>query len=217
MASRLPRSCLRQISCDCSTRRCGWPKLGYYDLGVAYERGYGSAHQDKGIAWAYYLKAAELGSPEAQMALAEAYQHANRRDAEQAMIMCAYQQGHGPAAHRLGINAELSKNFAAALEYYQAGTKFGNQRSAATLMLLFDTDKWSRREKADQIALKAVGVLPDAQRSERYEQISDALDINPDLKLARLDEVLPLPPAELPAWRSIHDAIEPEPDAPPAY
>jgi len=38
---------------------------GYYDLGVAYEHGYGGAVQDDQIAWAYYLKAAELGSPEA--------------------------------------------------------------------------------------------------------------------------------------------------------
>ena len=190
---------------------------GYYDLGVAHEHGYGGATRDEQIAWAYYLKAAELGSPEAQMTLASAYLKAERRDAEEAMVMCAYRQGHGPAAYDLGMSAKLRKNFRAALEYYQAGTRFGNEPSAAALMLMFDTKKWSLREKQDQVALKELEILPDPERKSRYKQIDQALDINPDLKLARLNQVLPLPPAELPAWNGIQDAIEPEPDGPPSY
>ena len=190
---------------------------GYYDLGVAYEHGYGDAAQDEQIAWAYYLKAAELGSPEAQMALASAYLKAERDDAEEAIVTCAYKQEHGPAAYKLGSYAKLRKNFGAALEYYQAGTKFGSEPSAAALMFMFDTEKWSSREKQDQAALRELGILPDPERKRRYKQIDQALDINPDLKLARLDQVLPLPPAELPAWNGIQDAIEPEPDGPPSY
>jgi TPR repeat protein len=190
---------------------------GYYDLGVAHEHGYGGAAQDEQIAWAYYRKAAELGSPDAQMALASAYLKAERRDAEEAMLMCAYRQGHGPAAHDLGVNAEIFKHFAAALEYYQAAIRFGSKPSAAALMLLFDTKDWSLREKQDQVALKALEILPDPERSTRYEQIDQALDLNPDLKLTRLDQVLPLPPAKLPAWQGVQDAIEPEPDGPPTY
>jgi len=190
---------------------------GYYDLGVAYEHGYGDAAQDEQIAWAYYLKAAELGSPEAQMALASAYLKAGRDDAEEAIVTCAYKQEHGPAAYKLGSYAKLRKNFGAALEYYQAGTKFGSEPSAAALMFMFDTEKWSSREKQDQVALRELGILPDPERKRRYKQIDQALDINPDLKLARLDQVLPLPPAELPAWNGIQDAIEPEPDGPPSY
>jgi TPR repeat protein len=52
--------------------RAGQP-WGLYDLGVAYEYGYGGVPYDKDLAWAYYLRAAQLGSPEAQMALASAY------------------------------------------------------------------------------------------------------------------------------------------------
>jgi TPR repeat protein len=190
---------------------------GYYDLGVAHEHGYGDAAQDAQIAWAYYRKAAEVGSPEAQMALASAYVKIKRWDAEEAMVMCAYKQGHGPAAYDLGINAELRKNFAAMLEYYQAGTRFGSKRSAVGLRLMFDTKEWSMRDKPDQNALKQLGVLPDPERERRYDQIADALDLNPDLKLTRLDHVLPLPPAELPMWQGVQDAIEPEPDGPPIY
>jgi len=189
----------------------------YYDLGVAHEHGYGGAAQDEQIAWAYYLKAAQLGSPEAQMALASAYLKAERDDAEEAIVMCAYKQEHGPAAYKLGSYAKLRKNFGAALEYYQAGTKFGSEPSAAALMFMFDTEKWNSREKQDQAALRELGILPDLERKRRYKQIDQALDINPDLKLARLNQVLPLPPAELPAWKGIQDAIEPDPEGPPSY
>jgi hypothetical protein len=190
---------------------------GYYDLGVAHEHGYGGAAQDAHIAWAYYRKAAELGSPEAQMALASAYLKAKRHDADAEMVMCAYRQGHGPAAYKLGIRADMLKNFTAALEYHQAGVRFGSKDSAVALMLLFDTKDWSLRDKQDQVALKELAILPDSEREDRYDQISDALDLNPDLKLTRLDQVLPLPPAELPAWQGVQDAIEPEPDGPPSY
>jgi TPR repeat protein len=190
---------------------------GYYDLGVAHEHGYGGAVQDEQIAWAYYLKAAELGSPEAQMALASAYVKNKRWDAEEAMVMCAYKQGHGPAAYDLGINADLRKNFAAVLEYQQAGTKFGDKRSAAALMFTFDPEEWNSRDKQEQTAFKELNILPDPDRKSRYKEIFRALDINSDLKLNRLDLVLPLPPAELPAWNGIQDAIEPESDGPPSY
>ncbi|MET0266127.1 MAG: contractile injection system protein, VgrG/Pvc8 family, partial [Duganella sp.] len=55
---------------------------GFYDLGVAYEHGYGDVPQDTDLAWAYYLRAAELGSPDAQMALASAYGDARRFEDE---------------------------------------------------------------------------------------------------------------------------------------
>jgi TPR repeat protein len=190
---------------------------GYYDLGLAHEHGYGGAAYDKNIAWAYYLKAAELGSPEAQMALAGAYLKAGRRDADAAMVMCSYKQGHGPAAYKLGIRAEILKDFAAAVRYHQAGTRFGSKNSAVSLRMMFDIREWDLRDKQDQAAFKKLQILPDPEREYRYDQLADALDLNPDLKLSRLDQVLPLPPAELPAWQSINDAIEPEPDGPPTY
>jgi hypothetical protein len=190
---------------------------GFYDLGVAHEHGYGGAFQDKSIAWAYYLKAAELGSPEAQMTLASAYQDAEREDAAEAMKQCAYKQGHGDAAYRLGLMADVLNNFAAAAKYYQAGTRFGSQRSAVALRHFFDVEKWVRRGKKEQDTLKGLALLPDAERERRYNEITIALNINPDLKLTKLDKVLPLPPAELPEWHGVEDAIEPETDAPPTY
>jgi hypothetical protein len=60
-------------------------------------------------------------------------------------------------------------------------------------------------------------VTLDVERSRRYEEIAAALEINPDLKLTRINHVLPLPPAKLPPWNGISDALEPVSDAPPSY
>ena len=58
---------------------------------------------------------------------------------------------------------------------------------------------------------------PDAEREKRYEEIDKALELNPDLRLKLLDKALPLPPAELPSWTGVQDAIEAESDSPPSY
>jgi hypothetical protein len=50
------------------------------------------------------------------MAFASAYGKAKHDDAEEAMIMCANRQGHGPAAHELAVTVKVLKNLAAALE-----------------------------------------------------------------------------------------------------
>lgn len=152
------------------------------------------------------------------MALADAYSNVRRFDAEETMEQCAYKQGHGAAAYALGIDREtIKKNPIEAMKYYQDGVKFGNHDSAATLKSLFITGTWSTLKKEEIAALQAIGVAADPERAHRYDVISDALKINPDLKLSRLDQVLPLPPATLPSWNGIEDAVEPPSTAPPTY
>lgn len=189
---------------------------GFYDLGVAHEHGYGGANHSKDIAWGYYVKAAQLGSPDAQLALADAYSEAGRFEDEKSMLTCAYRQGHGPAAHRLGLLAKVRGEYKEAVDFYQEGTKFGSVRTAAALSLLFEKGYW--RERDDQMqAMSLLGIAADLERRDRYVAITEALEINPDLRLSRLDAVLPLPPAKLPPWRGIEDALEPESTAPPSY
>ncbi len=190
---------------------------GFYDLGVAYENGYGGIEYDKDMAWAYYRKAAELGSPYAQMALAAAYQDAKRTDAWEAMMMCAYKQGHGPAAHELGVYAEVARQLRTALTFYQDGTSFGHRESAVALRLIFDEREWNFLPKEVRDEYRRLEHKPDAERSLRYKQIADALKVNPDLRFTRLKKLLPLPPTELPPWDGVEDAIEPESGGPPTY
>jgi len=188
----------------------------FYDLGVGYERGDAGLPYDVDIAWAYYLKAAEMGSPEAQMALAEAYSKARRLDAQLTMLQCAYQQGHGEAAYTLGIREKIYGRYQEAIKLRQDGAKFGSHHSAGSLWLLFDDGYWGNSDMEERQTLKALGIEADPERAQRYKTIKEALQINPDLRLTRLDQVLPLPPAKLPPWNGIEDAIEPEP-WPPTY
>jgi TPR repeat protein len=190
---------------------------GLYDLGVAYEHGYGGAPHDVEIAWAYYLKAAQLGSPEAQLALAQAYSEVGRLGDEETMWRCAYEQGHGDAAYKLGIREKTRKKFNKVIKLYQQGIKYGSKDCAAGLQLLFMRGHWANQDENEVTQLKELGITMDIERESRYGAIYDALAINPDLKLARLDAALPLPPAKLPEWSGIENAIEPESDAPPTY
>lgn len=190
---------------------------GLYDLGVAYEHGYGGAHYDIGLAWAYYLKAAKLGSPEGQMALAKAYGDAGRPDDEATMLQCAYQQGHGPAAHELALYARVNMKFQDAINIYQNGVKFGSAECARDLWIMFNQGYWAGNSHKEQDALGALGIQVDAERERRYDAIYDALQRNPDLKLSRLDRMLPLPPAKLPEWSSVDDVVELESNNPPTY
>lgn len=190
---------------------------GLYDLGVAYEHGYGGAHRDPDWAWAYYLKAAELGSPEAQMALAQAYNEAGRSGDQTTMLQCAYRQGHGPAAYELAVNAGVNKQFSEAISIYQEGVKFGSIDCARDLEVLFRHGYWHSDSGEERAALRPLGIEVDLERERRYDAIYDTLKINPDLKLNRLDQVLPLPPAKLPAWSGVDDAVGPESTAPPTY
>ncbi|WP_230427319.1 SEL1-like repeat protein [Collimonas humicola] len=189
----------------------------FYDMGVAYEHGDGGVPYDVDIAWAYYLKAAELGSPEAQMALADAYSNVKRFDAEKIMLQCAYKQGYGAAADALAVKARGSRLYQEAIQLYQDGVKFGGYASASSLYLLFDDGNWSTSDKDEKEALKALGITADPERSLRYKAIAEALKINPDLKLIRLDQVLPLPPVKLPSWNGIEDAVEPTSTTSPTY
>lgn len=190
---------------------------GVFDLGVAYEHGYGGVVQDKELAWAYFLRAAELGSPEAQMTLASAYLDVGRLADEETMVQCAFMQGHGPAAYKSGIRAKVKKQYMEAVKFQQEGVKFGCKDCAASLELLFLNEDGPGNTDDEKAEWRGLGIRSDAERARRYNAIYDALVINPDLRLKLLDKVLPLPQAKLPEWSGVDDAVEPEPDGPPTY
>lgn len=189
-----------------------------YDLGVAYQYGYGGVPLSERIAWAYFAKAAQRGSPEAHLALAKAFGNARQLEKQDSMRMCAFKQRFGPAASLLAGNRRaVVGDFSAAIAFYQEGVKFGDRDSALSLGRLFSEGYWPHMGIKTKGKLEALGITPDSNRSNRYQEIADALEINPDLKFTRLDEVLPLPPAELPSGKKITDALELETDGPPTY
>ncbi|OEZ55853.1 DUF6396 domain-containing protein [Duganella sp. HH105] len=190
---------------------------GLYDLGVAYEHGYGGVLHDVDLAWAYYLRAAQLGSPEAQMALAQAYKEDGRKTDEAVMLQCAYQQGHGPAAYQLAIKAGVQMHYEEAIRMCQEGIKLGSDECARDLRIMFNQGYWDRKSEQEKEILRPLGIAIDPERERRYQAIYNALQINPDLKLTRLDRVVPLPPAKLPTWSGVDDAAEPESHGLPSY
>lgn len=189
-----------------------------YDLGVAHQYGYGGIQQSDKQAWAYFLKAGTLGSPEAQMALASAYGEAKQFDHQKKMLLCAYQQRHGEAAQALAVyHVAITEDFNQAIRYFQAGTEFGHRDSAVALARLYADGFWSYMGEQYKPAFERLGIKADLERSRRYREIAAALEVNPDLKFTRLNEFLPLPPATLPRWKGVADALEPETDEPPRY
>lgn len=206
----------KAIEIDFMAAKAGQP-WALFDLGVAYEHGYGGLPRDEKLAWAYYLRAARLGSPDAQVALASAYGHANRPEDARAMLKCAYQQGHGAAAYELGIWALSDELYEDAIHIYQEGIKFGSADCASSLWLLFLKGYWSSSSEAEKASLRQLGIRADAGRADHYSDVMHALEINPDLRLGRIDEVLPLPPEPLPEWSGIAAALDPEPEGPPRY
>jgi hypothetical protein len=191
---------------------------GFYELGRAYESGYGGVTADSALAWAYFSRAAKLGSPEAQMTLAEVYEEAGQHEDEEAMRLCAYRQRYGPAAYALSTNQRLfTEDYAEAIRYLQDGVEFGDKDSASLLERLFDEGYWSHMGEQTKPKLAALGIKADAVRGERYKVIRDALEVNPDLKFTRVRQALPLPPAKLPPWEGVGSALELESGAPPTY
>lgn len=207
----LPKDAAKATEIAREAAKNGQP-WGFYDLGVAHEYGYGGAVLDNTLAWAYYLKAAKMGSPDAQMTLAGAYRASGRPEGELAMVKCASAQGHGAAYHSLALDAAIEGRAEEALRLFQHGVKYGCKDCADVLQLKFGSDKSSGRDFLPQIPVEI-----DLERKRRYTAVSDALDINPDLKFGRLDDVLPLPPASLPKWLGIEAALTRELEGPPTY
>lgn len=191
---------------------------GFYDVGVAHERGYGGANYDQDLAWAYYLKGARVGSPEAQMVLAETYEKVGRREDAEAMAKCAFEQEHGEAAYWLAMRARVHERYAEAIEFAQEGVRFGNYDCASMLYILFSNGYWggsSDDERKENF--KKIGILVDVEREKWYEKLMDALKVNPDLRLRRLNDFMPLPPKEVRQWREIAELEDPVPNAPLSY
>ncbi len=167
---------------------------GYYDMGHYLELGYG-VKQDERAAWIYYRKAADLGSPEGQYYVGDLLSPKDRApDISRQMMECAVNQGYGKAGTYLGIDLTDRKLYTEAVKAFQKGAQAGDAQSAFALRHGFDS------KPSDEVYY--LGLTNDAERSRRYGLIWKFLDdhdgLNP--KVPDIDQIVPLPPAELPAW-----------------
>ena len=168
---------------------------GYYDMGRYLEAGYG-VKEDKDLALKYYRKAADLGSPEGQYVVAEYLAPIdNAPDIARQMRRCAAEQGHGEAGLALGVDLSTDGFYPESLQAFQLGVKAGESGAASFMQHGFEGP-------ASDDRLYYLGQQKDEERARRYEILRHFLGdysyLNP--KVPEIDEIVPLPPAKLPAW-----------------
>ncbi|PUE33722.1 DUF6396 domain-containing protein [Limnohabitans sp. Jir72] len=179
----------------------------WFNMGNFYMSGVGPLTPDATVAYAFWQRAADMGSLHAQAMLGKALDSkinepprlwANRPIGRQ-MLECAFAQGSGEAAYQLGLTYRVEADgifdrverealYAKAVQRYHEGVKFGGMECARALSSLFGLGE------------AAVGNTKDPVREDRYFAISEYLRHHPDTRLPNLDRVLPLPPAKLPTW-----------------
>ena len=198
-----------------------WDNMGAYYMGSV-----GPLEQDATVAYAFWQKAADMGSMAAQTYIGAKLLAASdqppeawaNRNVGMKMLECAYAQGYARAGYELGLEyatlgiSDKTKK-GPALQYFHQAVKWGSGKAANRLFSNFD--------RGPATASSVVAEV-DKFRSERYLVLGEALERNPDLRFPNLDKVLPLPPAKLPMWNGDKEtlinaakAVVPKPATPP--
>lgn len=171
------------------------------NMGAYHQRGIG-VKADTSRAYAFWQLAADMGSSAAQAYLGAklkgTYDNPHQgfwgnREIALKMLECSFAQGSGEGAYELATtlanrDGKTPEFYARALLIYHEGVKLGCKDCANTLSVRFDR------------TTPLTGNTIDTARAERYSELGDALELNPDLRFPNLDKVLPLPPAPLPFW-----------------
>ncbi|WP_074773053.1 SEL1-like repeat protein [Paraburkholderia fungorum] len=176
-----------------------YDRMGVYHLNRMVKGG------DATSAYAFFQRAADMGSPAAMTflgyKLAATYDNPSEGfwgnlPVGTKMLECAFAQGYGDAAEKLGLiyaRANTGEAKLRALNILHEGVKLGSAQCASSLVPEFngmDLDNGTN----------LVGHI-DKARAQRYRKIADVLKLyDGRLKLPNLDKVLPLPPAPLPKW-----------------
>ncbi|MEE4918242.1 DUF6396 domain-containing protein [Pseudomonas alliivorans] len=169
---------------------------GYYFIATYLQRGAAGLQQDSEMAMRYYRKAADEGNPQAQVYVAEKLFPIHvAPDIARKMRRCAAEQANGQAAGALGVDMKNEGHYQKALEAFQLGVAAGDETAASFL------SKGFRGAESDD-RLYYLGQQEDLERSERYKKIwsllADWSYANPTVP--EINDIVPLPPAKLPAW-----------------
>jgi TPR repeat protein len=176
---------------------------GYYAMGYYLEMGYG-VEQDRSASIAYFRKSADLGSPEGQYKIGQIFlsqllpelgdNPAYRPDIGKKMLDCSVKQGFGESGYQLALHFYIvDKDYPSAVKYFQLAVRNGSLLSARQLKSSFNAPLIT--DKTNYLALEK-----DPERVRRYELIQKELRYHPEARFPDIDKIVPLPPAELPAW-----------------
>ncbi|ATV16932.1 hypothetical protein CFN58_00020 [Pseudomonas avellanae] len=169
---------------------------GYYMIAIYLQKGAAGLQQDEDMSLRYFRKAADEGSAQAQAYIAEKLAPIDiAPDIARQMRLCAAEQDNGKSARILGVNFSGKGDYNAALEAFQLGVAAGDESAASFL------DNGFRGPKKDN-RMYYLDQQEDLLRAERYRQIGKVLGnwsyANPSVP--EINEIVPLPPAKLPAW-----------------
>ncbi|CAE6897426.1 sel1 repeat family protein [Paraburkholderia domus] len=183
---------------------------GYYDIGYYLNSGYG-LKQNTETALKYIRKAADLGNADAQHYIAGLLApHDRAPDIANRMQQCAADQGHGRAAFEWGIDRQEEGKYHDALVAYQKGVAAGSSVSALNLEESFLAPPATEE-------LYFLDLSKDPERSRRYKLIGNFLDRNQlsNPTVPDIDRIVPLPPAQLPAWDGTFEWEKKQAEIPP--
>ncbi|PIB60330.1 sel1 repeat family protein [Pseudomonas sp. 2822-17] len=169
---------------------------GYYFIGVFLKNGSAGLKQDAAMSLRYIRKAADGGSAQAQYDVGDILAPIDiAPDVARQMRRCAAEQGHGKAAVALGVDLKIEGRYQEALEVFQMGVVAGRESAASRLDKAFRGPPSSDR-------LYYLNQQQDLERADRYKTIWRVLArySYADPKVPEINEILPLPPAKLPAW-----------------
>ncbi|HFZ1708812.1 TPA: DUF6396 domain-containing protein [Citrobacter sedlakii] len=169
---------------------------GYYFVAVYLQHGAAGLQQDDEMALRYYRKAADEGNAQSQIYVGnKLYELSGTENIAQQMLQCSANQGNGDAATELGVSYKSKQYFKEALESFQLGVAAGNETASGWLR-----DAFSGPDSAN--TLDYMGLKKDPERALRYEKIwkilSDYSYASPTVP--EINDIVPLPPAPLPAW-----------------
>jgi len=168
---------------------------GYYFTAIYLQNGVAGLQQDTEMAMRYYRKAADEGNPQAQAYVGKKLSPANMApDISRQMRRCAAEQGEGEAAKALGMNQKNRAKYMESLEAFQLGIAAGDEISAYALEKGFGGPESTTMYYLNQ--------KKDPERVRRYEKIGEVLGnysyASPTVP--EINDIVPLPPAPLPAW-----------------
>ncbi|TKK13764.1 sel1 repeat family protein [Enterobacter cancerogenus] len=169
---------------------------GYYFIAMYLEHGAAGLKQDPELALRYYRKAADEGNPQAQAYVGDKLAPVGMApDIARQMRRCAAEQWEGKAAVMLGINLQGKGHYQDAIEAFQLGVAAGDGSSARFLANGFNGPEPTN-------PLYYLAQPADPERARRYKVISKILSnysyASP--KVPEINDIVPLPPASLPAW-----------------
>ena len=168
---------------------------GYLFVAYFLQQGSAGLKNDPEMALRYFRKAADEGSAQAQYHVAGILEPVGMAPTvARQMYRCAAEQFHGRAAAVLSVIYQLAGDYSEALKVLQMGVAAGDENAPFSLSNAF------RAQSTDR--LYYLGQAEDKERSDRYEKIWNVLArySYADPKVPEINEIVPLPPADLPPW-----------------